>query len=61
VSGYLLMGEIFIGELMSDNTIKFTDVTFRDGRQSSLAACLRIEDMAPIAAEMDRAGFHLHP
>jgi pyruvate carboxylase subunit B len=33
-------------------------VTFRDGHQSSLATRLRIEDMEPIAAEMDKAGFY---
>src|SRR5512136_2866232 len=43
---------------MAENPIKFTDVTFRDGHQSSLATRLRIEDMEPIAAEMDRAGFY---
>ncbi len=43
---------------MAENPIKFTDVTFRDGHQSSLATRLRIEDMEPIAAEMDKVGFH---
>jgi pyruvate carboxylase subunit B len=43
---------------MAENPIKFTDVTFRDGHQSSLATRLRIEDMKPIAAEMDKAGFY---
>ena len=43
---------------MTNNPIKFTDVTFRDGHQSSLATRLRIEDMEPIAAEMDQAGFY---
>jgi pyruvate carboxylase subunit B len=43
---------------MAENPIKFTDVTFRDGHQSSLATRLRTEDMAPIAAEMDKAGFY---
>jgi pyruvate carboxylase subunit B len=43
---------------MTENPIKFTDVTFRDGHQSSLATRLRIEDMEPIAAEMDKAGFY---
>ena len=43
---------------MSENPIKFTDVTFRDGHQSTLATRLRIEDMEPIAAEMDKAGFY---
>ncbi len=43
---------------MALSPIKFTDVTFRDGHQSSLATRLRIEDMEPIAAEMDKAGFY---
>ncbi len=43
---------------MAENPIKFTDVTFRDGHQSSLATRLRIQDMEPIAAEMDKAGFY---
>ena len=43
---------------MAEHPIKFTDVTFRDGHQSSLATRLRTEDMVPIAAEMDRAGFY---
>jgi pyruvate carboxylase subunit B len=43
---------------MAEVPIKFTDVTFRDGHQSSLATRLRTEDMQPIAAEMDRAGFY---
>lgn len=43
---------------MAKNPVKFTDVTFRDGHQSSLATRLRIEDMEPIAAEMDKAGFY---
>lgn len=43
---------------MAENPVKFTDVTFRDGHQSSLATRLRIEDMEPVAAEMDKAGFY---
>jgi len=43
---------------MVKNPIKFTDVTFRDGHQSSLATRLRTEDMEPIASEMDKAGFY---
>ena len=43
---------------MIENRLKFTDVTFRDGHQSSLATRLRIEDIEPIAAEVDRAGFY---
>ena len=40
------------------NPVKITDTTFRDAHQSSLATRLRQEDMEPIAAEMDRAGFY---
>jgi pyruvate carboxylase subunit B len=43
---------------MPEHPIKFTDVTFRDGHQSSLATRLRTEDMEPIAAEMDKVGFY---
>ena len=43
---------------MPEIPLKFTDVTFRDGHQSSLATRLRIQDMEPIAAEMDKAGFY---
>ena len=38
--------------------IKITDTTFRDGHQSLMATRLRMEDMEPIAAEMDTIGFH---
>jgi len=40
------------------NPLKITDVTFRDGHQSSLATRMRTEDMEPIAGEMDKAGFY---
>ena len=40
------------------NPLKITDTTFRDGHQSSLATRMRTEDMEPIAAEMDKAGFY---
>ena len=43
---------------MVENPLKFTDVTLRDGHQSSLATRLRMEDIEPIAAEMDKAGFY---
>ncbi|MBI4200706.1 MAG: pyruvate carboxylase subunit B [Chloroflexi bacterium] len=35
-----------------------TDTTLRDGHQSLAATRMRTEDMVPIAAEMDSAGFH---
>lgn len=40
------------------NPLKITDVTLRDGHQSSLATRMRTEDMEPIAGEMDKAGFY---
>ncbi len=40
------------------NPLKITDITFRDGHQSSLATRMRTEDMEPIAAEMDKVGFY---
>jgi len=40
------------------NRLKITDVTFRDGHQSSLATRMRTEDMEAIAVEMNRAGFY---
>jgi len=40
------------------NRLKITDVTFRDGHQSSLATRMRTEDMAGIAEEMNKAGFY---
>jgi pyruvate carboxylase subunit B len=43
---------------MKTNPIKFTDVTFRDGQQSLISTRLTIEDMKPIAADMDKAGFY---
>lgn len=38
--------------------VKITDTTFRDAHQSSCATRMRLEDMEPIASEMDRAGFY---
>jgi len=43
---------------MVNNPLKITDVTFRDGHQSSLATRMRTEDMEPIAEEMNKAGFY---
>ena len=40
------------------NPVKITDTTFRDGHQSSLATRMRMEDMEPLAAEMDSVGFY---
>ena len=34
-----------------------TDTTFRDAHQSLLATRLKMEDMEPIASEMDQVGF----
>ncbi|MEE8582299.1 MAG: pyruvate carboxylase subunit B [Dehalococcoidales bacterium] len=43
---------------MAQNRLKITDVTLRDGHQSLLATRMRTEDMLPIAAQMDKAGFY---
>jgi len=40
------------------NPLKITDVTFRDGHQSSLATRMRTEDMEGIAEEMNKTGFY---
>lgn len=40
------------------NPVRICDTTFRDAHQSSFATRLRIEDMEPIAAEMNKVGFH---
>ena len=42
---------------MTANPVKITDTTFRDAHQSLLATRLRMEDMAPIAPQMDAIGF----
>jgi pyruvate carboxylase subunit B len=39
------------------NPLKISDVTFRDGHQSSLATRMRTEDMVGIAEEMNKTGF----
>ena len=43
---------------MAKNPIKLTDTTFRDAHQSLMATRLRMEDMEPIAADMDALGLH---
>ena len=43
---------------MAKNPLKITDVTFRDGHQSSLATRMRTEDMEGIAGEINKAGFY---
>jgi pyruvate carboxylase subunit B len=43
---------------MNNNMLKVTDLTLRDGHQSLLATRMRTEDMEPIAAEMNNAGFY---
>lgn len=43
---------------MATNPVKITDTTFRDGHQSLLATRLRLEDMEPVASQMDKIGFH---
>jgi pyruvate carboxylase subunit B len=43
---------------MEKKPLKITDTTLRDGHQSCLATRMRTEDMLPIAAELDQAGFY---
>jgi len=43
---------------MANNPLKITDLTFRDGHQSTLATRMRTEDMEAIAEEMNKAGFY---
>ena len=45
-------------EKMERKPVKITDTTLRDGHQSCLATRMRTEDMLPIAAELDQAGFY---
>ena len=44
--------------MTTKNPLKITDVTFRDGHQSSLATRMVTKDMEGIADEMNRAGFY---
>lgn len=44
--------------MTTNNPLKITDVTLRDGHQSSFATRMVTEDMASIAPEMNKAGFH---
>ena len=44
--------------MVTKNPLKITDVTFRDGHQSSIATRMRTEDMVPIAEEMNKANFY---
>ena len=42
----------------NQDPLKITDVTLRDGHQSTLATRMRTEDMEGIAEEMNKAGFY---
>ncbi len=42
---------------MNKNPVGLTDVVLRDAHQSLLATRMRIDDMLPIAAKLDRVGF----
>ena len=42
---------------MTANPIRITDTTFRDAHQSLMATRFRMEDMEPIAPQMDSVGF----
>ncbi|MFQ5875204.1 MAG: carboxylase, partial [Dehalococcoidia bacterium] len=46
------------GKEHTNTAVKITDVTLRDGHQSTFATRMRTEDMEPIVGEMDRMGFH---
>jgi len=43
---------------VESNPLKITDLTLRDGHQSTLATRMRTEDMEPIAEAMNQAGFY---
>ena len=43
---------------VATNPIKIMDTTMRDGHQSLFATRMRTEDMEPIAAEINKVGFH---
>ncbi len=43
---------------MSKNPLKITDTTLRDAHQSLLATRWRIEDMLPIAGQIDKIGYN---
>lgn len=45
------------GKKETGNLVKITDLTFRDGHQSSLATRMRTADMEALAEEMDKVGF----
>ncbi len=47
-----------VNRSVSDRRVRVTDTTFRDAHQSNLATRMRLEDMEPVAAEMDKAGFY---
>ena len=40
------------------NPLKITDTTFRDGHQCTIATRMRTEDLEPVAAALDKAGFY---
>src|SRR5271157_2013245 len=43
---------------MSNNPVKITDLTLRDGHQSLFSTRMTTEDMLPIAEKMDNIGFY---
>ncbi|MEE8470220.1 MAG: pyruvate carboxylase subunit B, partial [Dehalococcoidia bacterium] len=45
-------------EAKAKNPVGICDTTLRDAHQSSFATRMRMEDMEPIASEMDKVGFH---
>ncbi len=43
---------------MTNDPVKITDLTFRDGHQSLFATRMRTEDIAAIAPDLDKTGFY---
>ncbi|WP_339485909.1 sodium-extruding oxaloacetate decarboxylase subunit alpha [Pseudomonas sp. EL_65y_Pfl2_R95] len=46
-----------VNNTVSQRVLGITDVVLRDGHQSILATRMRLEDMLPIAAKLDKVGF----
>lgn len=55
--GTLVAGLIDDEKVPVTNPVKIHDLTFRDGHQSLFATRGRLEDLLPIAEEMDKVGF----
>lgn len=55
--GVLLAGTLD-ENVKADNPLKIQDLTMRDGHQSLFATRARLDDLLPIAEEMDKCGFY---